>query len=96
MEGIMILPSMMKFQLGRLVITPAVLSGASVDDICRAVDAHVCGFWGDANHQANETALLSGGRLLSVYPIRNDFELRVLTTADRLTTTVHLPEDFAP
>ena len=42
---------------------------------------------------ANETALLSGGRLLSVYHARNGVELRVLTTGDRLTTNVYLPSD---
>ena len=87
---------MMKFQLGRLVITPAVLSNAVVDDICRAVDRHVCGDWGDvsdAGRTTNEIALLSGGRLLSIYHARNGTELRVTTSGDRLTTTVHLRED---
>jgi len=90
----MILPSMMKFQLGRLVITPAVLTTFSVNDICRAIDRHVCGVWGevpDLVRITNETGLSHGGHLLSAYRASGGLELRVLTTADRLATTVHLP-----
>jgi hypothetical protein len=90
----MIFPSMMKFTLGRLVITPAVLSGVSVDDICRAIDRHVCGQWGDVPDLVritNECGLSHGGHLLSAFRLSNGIELRVLTTADRLTTTVYLP-----
>ena len=92
----MILPSMMKFQLGRLVITPAVLTGVSVDDICRAIDRHVCGVWGDVPdlvRVTNECGLSHGGQLLSVYRTTDETELRVLTTSDRLTTTVYLPSE---
>ena len=84
---------MMKFNLGRLVITPAVLSTVPVDDICRAIDRHVCGQWGDVPDLVsvtNESGLLYGGHLLSAYRSMDGTELRVLTTADRLTTTVHL------
>jgi hypothetical protein len=95
----MIIPSMMKFQLGRLVITPAVLSEISVDDICRAIDHHVCGQWGDVPdlvRVTNESGLLHSGHLLSAFQGRNGIELRVLTAADRLTTTVHLLGDSVP
>ena len=92
----MIFPSMMKFQLGRLVIIPAVLKVASVDDICHAIDRHICGEWGDVPDLVritNEIGLSHHIHLLSVSRFRNGLELRVLTTADRLTTTVHTPED---
>ncbi len=42
----MILGSMMKFPLGRLVITPAVLQSIPEDEICRALDQHILGQWG--------------------------------------------------
>ena len=93
----MIIPSMMKFQLGRLVITPAVLKVALVDDICRAIDRHVCGEWGDVPdlvHITNECGLSHRGHLVSACRTTKGVELRVLTTGDRLTTTVHLPTDF--
>jgi hypothetical protein len=92
----MIFPSMMKFQLGRLVITPAVLTGVSVDDICRAIDRHVCGVWGDVPDLfriTNECGLSHAVQLLSAYRTSGQTELRVFTTADRLSTTVHLPSE---
>jgi hypothetical protein len=87
---------MMKFQLGRLVITPAALQAGSPDEICRAIDRHVCGQWGDlsdGDRAANESALSTASRLLSVYHTPTGTELRVMTTGDRFTTTVHLPSD---
>lgn len=87
---------MMKFHLGRLTITPAALMGLEVDAICRAIDRHVCGDWGDLSEparRANENALIANAPLLSVYRLSGETELRVLTTGDRLTTTIYLPGD---
>lgn len=92
----MVFPSWMKFHLGRLIITPAVLMGVPVDEICYAIDRHVCGLWGDVcdvTRVANEAALLSGGRLLSVYHASDGTDLRVLTTGDRLITIAYLPSE---
>lgn len=92
----MVFPSMMKFHLGRLVITPAVLETVSVDDICRVLDRHVCGNWGnipDLVRITNECGLSCSGHLISAYRLSRGIELRVLTTANRLTTTVHLPDE---
>jgi len=95
----MIFPSMMKFTLGNLVITPAALKAGAVDDFCRAIDRHVCGNWGEALEAvrlANESALLSGGRLLSVHRFRAGLELWVMTTPDRTLTTIFLTADYIP
>lgn len=92
----MVFPSIMKFELGRLMITPAVLSSASVDDICRTIDQHVCGQRGDILDLVritNEVGLSYGGHLLSAFHITCGVELRVLTAADRLTTTIYLPSE---
>lgn len=92
----MVFPSMMKFQLGRLVITPAALEALSVNDICRAIDRHVCGNWGDVPDLVritNECSLSDSGHILSAYRLPDGMELRVLTTADRFTTTVHLADE---
>jgi hypothetical protein len=95
-RGFMVFRSMMKFNLGRLVIAPAVLASVSVDDICRAFDRHVCGVWGDVPDLVritNEIGLGDAGALRSAYRSPNGTELRVLTAANRLTTTVHLPSE---
>jgi hypothetical protein len=92
----MILSSMMKFNLGRLVISPAALQTISEDEICRAIDKHVLGQWGDvSDHErdANELAISTASPLLSVYHTNAGMELRVLTTGDRLTTTIYLPSE---
>jgi len=87
---------MMRFNLGRLIITPAALLGVDVEEIYYAIDRHVCGIWGnvsDAARTANESALASRAPLLSVYRLADGTALRVLTTGDRLTTTVDLPDE---
>ena len=92
----MILPGMMKFGLGRLVITPAVLEAIPAEEICHAIDRHICGNWGkvsDAERAANEVSLLVGSQLQSVYCADNGAKFFVRTTADRTTTTVFLPAD---
>jgi hypothetical protein len=90
----MILASSMKFPLGRLSITPAALEAIPSDEICCAIDSHVCGRWGDvsaADHAANEFALQTGQPLRSVYHTTADkIPFIVLTTADRATTAVRL------
>ena len=88
----------MKIQLGRLVITPAALLASSPDDICRAIDHHVCGQWGDVSEDeraANELALSTASRVLSVHHTPTGTELRVITTGDRFSTTVYVPSDRA-
>ena len=90
----MVLPSMMRFNLGRLIITPSALMGVDAEEIYYAIDRHVCGIWGDVSEAArttNESALASRAPLLSVYRLADGTALRVLTTDDRLTTTVDLP-----
>ncbi|MGD0814633.1 MAG: hypothetical protein ABSA83_13585 [Verrucomicrobiota bacterium] len=92
----MILSSMMKFNLGRLVISPAALQTLSEDEICRAIDQHVLGQWGDVSEHerdANELALSTASTLLSVYHTDIGTEFRIMTTGDRFMTTVYLPSE---
>ena len=93
----MILTSQMKFDLGRLVITPAALEAVPADDICNAINRHVCGDFGDldaADRKENEFALRAGLRLLSVYHATNGTKFWLITEADRRSTTILLPSDY--
>jgi hypothetical protein len=93
----MILTSMMKFDLGRLVITPAALESVPADDICNAINRHVCGDFGDldaADKKENELALHAGLRLLSAYHASNGIKFWLITEADRTLTTILLPTDY--
>ena len=93
----MILTSQMRFDLGQLVITPAALEAVPADDICNAINRHVCGDFGDldaADRRENELALRAGLRLLSVYRATNGTKFYVLTEACRTITTILLPSDY--
>ena len=93
----MILTSQMKFDLGQLVITPAALEAVPADDICNAINRHVCGDFGDldaADRRENESALRAGLRLLSVYHATNGTKFWLITEADRRSTTILLPSDY--
>jgi hypothetical protein len=95
----MILPSNMKFKIGRLIISSAALQALSTDEICLAVDHHICGQWGDISDRdraANELALSTGAPLLSVYRTDTGTEVRVLTTSNRFATMIYLPTDTTP
>jgi hypothetical protein len=93
----MIWPSMMKFILGEVVITPTALRAVPAEEIYRGIDRHVCGDWGlvsDADRAANEFALVHGLRLLSAYETEKGVRFWVLTEANRTATTVLLPGDY--
>ncbi len=86
-----------KFQLGRLLITPAAQEKLTNDDVLGAIRRHVQGDWGDVcedDRTENELSLEQGYRLLSVYHAANGTKFWVITEADRSATTVLLPEDY--
>jgi hypothetical protein len=82
-----------------MVATPAALaalteSGQSPAEFLRR---HVSGDWGEVDsedQQANEDALLHGARLLSAYRTSKNVRIWVITEADRIATTILLPEDY--
>lgn len=83
--------------LGQTVATPAALGVLSRTDIVTALRRHAAGDWGevdDEDRAANDDALTTGGRLLSVYRSANGTAFWVVTEADRSVTTVLLPEDY--
>ena len=87
----------MKVPLGRIVATPAALGTVSQPDIVAALRRHASGDWGDVDpddRAANDDALKSGERLLSVYQSATGTTFWVLTEADRSVTTVLLPDDY--
>ncbi len=86
-----------KVPLGRIVATPAALGAVSQPDIVAALRRHAVGDWGDVtpdDRAANDDALKSGERILSVYQSATGTTFWVLTEADRSVTTVLLPDDY--
>ena len=89
--------SVAKFDLGRLVATPNALAQVSHEEVLASLSRHVRGDWGDCcpdDKAANDAALLDGTRLFSVYHTANQTKFWIITEADRLVTTVLLPEDY--
>jgi len=87
----------MKTPLGQIVATPAALGTVSQPDIVAALRRHAAGDWGDVtpdDRAANDDALKSGERILSVYRSATGTTFWVLTEADRSATTVLLPDDY--
>jgi hypothetical protein len=77
-----------KFELGRIVATPAALKraeeqGLDVTGLLGLLARHAAGDWGDldtADKRANEQALRSGARILSAYG-RGAAKLYLITEA---------------
>ncbi len=98
-----------KFDTGRIVMTPAAANalaeaGHTPSEFLRR---HVCGDWGQLDRgdvKANESALKTGLRLLSSYPLKSGEVLWIITEAvdiefggkstHRELTTLLLPADY--
>lgn len=91
---------MARFELGRLLATPGVLSAVAEasDNLMTYLARHARGDWGtvcDADKRANDQALKDGTRLLSAYVLRDGTtRIWIITEADRSATTVLLPEEY--
>ena len=86
-----------KVPLGRIVATPAALGTVSQPDIVAALRRHAVGDWGEIDahdRAANDDALKSNERILSVYRSASGTTFWVITEADRSATTVLLPDDY--
>ena len=89
----------MRFQLGKLVATPRALEAmkAASQDPVEFVSKHCTGNWGEVSREdaeANERAVDTEERILSVYRTCFGVQLYVITEADRSATTILLPEEY--
>lgn len=86
-----------RFRIGRIVVTPGVLSKVANEEILAALGRHHAGDWGDlddTDKRANERAPKEGTRLLSAYRAQNGTKFRIITEADRSVTTIFLPHEY--
>ena len=82
------------FPVGLLVATSAIIDSGI--EVLSLVGRHVKGDWGDLNDedcQANQRALIDGGRLFSAYLV-DDQKIYIITEADRSSTTVLFAEEY--
>lgn len=86
------------FPIGTVVGTPGAARFCAKHDVhplC-IVARHASGDWGDVcpdDYQANEEALKSGARVMSVYKF-GDAALWIITEADRSLTTILTPDEY--
>lgn len=93
----MLPPNLLPVPLGQTVATPAALQVLKQPDIVAALRRHSAGDWGEVDaddRAANDDAMRTGERLLSVYRSAGGTAFWVITEADRSVTTVLLPEDY--
>lgn len=86
-----------RFPPGQVVITANAQEQLSDPDVQQALRRHLAGDWGDCDPEdaaANETALVHGERLLSVYHTAAAVKFWIITEADRSATTVLMPDDY--
>ena len=93
-----------KFSLGRTLATPAALK--AIEDAGQTpgffLDRHIQGDWGevcDDDKQANDRALVDGGRLLSAYRTLKNTRIWIITEAAddqgrRAATTILEPSEY--
>jgi len=88
-----------RFPLGRLAITPAAQAALDAADISGVLllARHLHGDWGEISEHdrlQNELAVLLGLRVLSSYALTDGKKVWIITEADRLATTILLPDDY--
>lgn len=86
-----------RFHLGQVVATPNALQSVAPSFALQCLTRHAQGDWGsvdDDDQDANNTALVDGGRLLSRYVDPHGIRLWIITEADRSSTCILLPEDY--
>ncbi|QDU05950.1 hypothetical protein V6x_56940 [Gimesia chilikensis] len=88
-----------RFSLGKVVATPGVLEALENTNQPpnEFLDRHVSGDWGDLceeDQEANELALKNGDRILSVYYLKDNTKIWIISEMDRSTTTLLLPSEY--
>lgn len=88
-----------KFSLGQTVATPGALEALQKtgQSPMEFLSRHVGGDWGDLcdeDKEANEEALIHGGRIFSAYHLNDGEKIWIITEADRSSTCVLLPSEY--
>ena len=86
-----------KFPLGEVVITESAMEVVSPSEAGRALSRHCRGDWGTVEMDdwvANDFALKSERRILSVYESCSEEVFWIITESDRSVTTILLPSEY--
>jgi hypothetical protein len=87
-----------KFEVNKIVATPACMKVVDPDYAVTCLANHMTGDWGlvdDEDRMANDAAVERGARILSSWPLPDGAgEFWILTEADRSVTTFLLPSEY--
>jgi hypothetical protein len=86
-----------RFPLGELVMTPGARDAVPPSEMLQALRRHARADWGDVDAEdwrANDQSIGEGARLLSAYKTSSGVKFWIITEADRLATTVLLPDEY--
>lgn len=90
------------FEPGKLMATPGIVKLCDADDFISMCigytyeEKYLKGNWGiicKEDAEENRRALQTNERIMGVYEIEN-FKIWIITEADRLSTTILLPEEY--
>ena len=92
-------PTFARFPIGQTYITPGaeealMIAGQTGIEFLRR---HMCADWSelsDDDAQKNELSLREGFRVLSAYRTSAGQKLWIITEADRMSTTILLPDEY--
>jgi hypothetical protein len=86
------------FDVEKIVATPAAMKAMGPEYAMNCLANHMTGDWGltcAEDAEANDRAVKTGARILSVWPLPDaGGEFWIITEADRSVTTFLLPEDY--
>ncbi|HEY0607767.1 MAG TPA: hypothetical protein VGD58_32935 [Herpetosiphonaceae bacterium] len=88
-----------RFNPGQVVATPGALEALETNqqNAVYFLARHLRADWGEldeADKQANDHALITGGRLLSAYHLNDGTKLWIITEWDRSSTCLLLPSEY--
>jgi hypothetical protein len=95
-------PLVKRVEVGRVYITRGVSDLVARDSrfarlVMEGLRRHASGDWGEVckeDREANDEALVRGGRLLSAYEAPGLPKVWIITEADRSATTVLFPDEY--
>lgn len=96
-DFVLLVVSLRKFSMGRMVITANAQSALSPEDVSLALARHSQCDWGDVcaeDAKVNERGILDEGMILSSYQSSKGVNFWVITDPGHQITTVLLPEDY--
>ena len=87
------------FALGQVVVTPGALRALqkAEQEPREFLGRHINGDWGavsEDDKRENEYSVQHGFRILSAYTTSAGDRIRIMTEADRSTTTILLPDEY--